>query len=277
MHGHSKKNLQKILCLCLFILFVFALWKFAVFITETAPAGQIESQSFAETLHIPQCAQKDGHERRDFAGFSICYRELYEQAEWAAEKLTRSKLVKEASRSNNFRSDPLISTGSATPQDYASSGYDRGHLVPAADMAWSNQSMDDSFYMSNMSPQSPGFNRGVWNRLENQVRSWAEEFGTVYTVSGPILENSSYPVIGANEVAVPDYYYKAIAACTDSGEWAAIGFILPNTSSSEPLGVFAVPVDEIEKRCAIDFFAQLPDDAENALEKDFNASFWHLD
>lgn len=241
---------------------------------ETAPiaVGSVDEQS----LHIPLCPHGGGHERRDYTGYSICYREPYEQAEWAAEHLTRDKLVKEASRTDNFRADKAISTDSATPADYTSSGYDRGHLVPAADMAWSEEAMSESFYMSNMSPQEPGFNRGVWNRLEAQVRDWADAFGSVYAVSGPLLEKETYPVIGKNAVAVPEFYYKVLLAHTDGDTWAAIGFILPNEKSSESLAAFAVPVNEVEARTNIDFFYLLSDDAEEALESTPDLAFWGI-
>lgn len=229
----------------------------------------------ADTLFLPQCSGGDDHEHRDFLGYSICYREQYEQAEWSATVLTRENLQnKVAERTDDFRADPQIATGSATPDDYKRSGYDRGHLVPAADMAWSEQAMSESFFMSNMSPQAPSFNRGIWNKLEGKVRDYAKKFGTVYTVSGPILEKTTYATIGENNVAVPEFYYKVILAHTDTDEWSAIGFIFPNEGSDASYFDYAVAVDEIEARCNIDFFYQLPDELENALESTVNLGFW---
>ena len=104
-----------------------------------------------------------------------------------AYELTAQEVQGIVSRSDDFRADPEIITGSAALVDYRGSGYDRGHLAPAADMKWSEEAMSESFYMSNMSPQAPGFNRGIWKSLESRVRSWAVENGTVYVVTGGIL------------------------------------------------------------------------------------------
>lgn len=246
-------------------------------VTKKSSSSNVSAEDFvpSETFFMPLCdSENPDHIHRDYVGYSVCYRESYEQAEWAATYLTRDRLVKGADRKDNFRADPEIPTGSATPADYKGTGYDRGHLVPAADLAWSEESMDDSFYMTNMSPQAGSFNRGIWKKLEEQVRDWAEEFGTLYTVSGPILEKDNYKKIGSTKVSVPEYYYKALLAYDDDASWNAIGFILPNESSSEPLLTFAVPINEIEERCNIDFFYEMPDDMEEALESTVDFDYW---
>ena len=106
--------------------------------------------------------------------------EEHEQPAWVIYRLTKQQaLTKAAKRDDNFKEDPSVPTGSATLADYRRSGYDRGHLAPAADMAYSRQTMEDSFFMSNMSPQRPAFNRGIWKDLEAQVRDFAiSEGGT---------------------------------------------------------------------------------------------------
>ena len=100
-------------------------------------------------------------------GFSLQYSEQREQPIWIVYELIKEEVVSKAiSRTDNFRPDHSIKTGSATLADYKASGYDRGHLAPAADMGHSKESMSDSFYLSNMSPQVPQFNRGIWKKLE---------------------------------------------------------------------------------------------------------------
>jgi endonuclease G len=154
-------------------------------------------------------------------------------------------------RKNNFREDPLVTTGSASLADYAGSGYDRGHLCPAADNTHSVEAMSESFYMSNMSPQEPGFNRGVWKRLESQFRKWTSTRDSIYVITGGVL-TSARDTIGINRVTVPRYYYKiALQIDTDT---MAIGFLLPNESSKLPLVNFVVPIDSIERITGIDFF-----------------------
>lgn len=238
--------------------------------------------SLPENLEIPVCPGSHGesdHQIRHFKHYSICYRESYEQAEWSAYCLTEEELVKNAKRSDDFRSDPEISTGSATPADYKKSGYDRGHLSPAADFAFDEEAMSETFYMSNMSPQAGSLNRGIWKDLESQVRLWAKTFGRVYVVSGPILEKSAseYKSIGENGVSVPEFYYKVILAPLyadeadksspeDAESIIAMAYIFPNEKCEGELDDYAVSVDEVEKRTKLDFFSLLEDKAENDLE-----------
>ena len=95
-------------------------------------------------------------------GYALGYIEKHEQPAWVQYVLTADEVSRAmVNRSDDFRADPYVPTGSATPQDYTRSGYDRGHLVPAADMGYSDRTMSESFYMSNMSPQDPQFNRGI--------------------------------------------------------------------------------------------------------------------
>ena len=106
-------------------------------------------------------------------GYIFCYSERYEQSRWVAYQLTRQEVSGKAVRSGSFIEDPLVFTGTANKSDYIGSGYDRGHLAPAGDMRWSKKVMRESFLFSNMSPQHPSFNRGIWKKLENNVRRWA--------------------------------------------------------------------------------------------------------
>ncbi len=254
---------------------------------KESPSSRKQYVALPPSLELPFPCRGSDHEIRNYSHYSICYRESYEQAEWSAYSLDDSQLTKNASRSNDFRPDPQISTGSATPADYKSSGYDRGHLSPAADFAFDQNAMSETFYMSNMSPQKGGFNRGIWKNLEAQVRDWAQKFGRVYVVSGPVLEKAagSYATIGVNAVAVPEFYYKVIlaplyeneadrASKDDSKSVAAIGFILPNEKSDASFFDYAVSVDEVEKRTGLDFFYALEDSTESESESSVNLSLW---
>jgi endonuclease G len=205
-------------------------------------------------------------------GYSLLYNETHEQAGWVAYELTKEETTKIVERTNKFMVDPLVKTGTANDNDYAGSGYDKGHLAPAADMGWSSITMAESFYYSNMSPQEPGFNRGVWKRLEELVRTWAIENNSIYIVTGPVL-TTGLSTIGANKVSVPKYFYKVILDYTEPSI-KGIGFIMTNTSSGEPLQTFAVTIDSVEKFTGIDFFPLLPDDQEQKIESTLCVSCW---
>jgi endonuclease G len=158
--------------------------------------------------------------------------------------------------------DPLVSTQTATNADYAKSGYDRGHLAPAADMSWSLQVMQESFYYSNMSPQLPGFNRGIWKKLEEKVRDWALRYDTLYVVTGPLLE-PGLPTIGPNQVSIPKAYYKALIA---PRQQKGIAFVLPNAKSDSEMSIFSMSIDALETKINRDLFYQLTDQLEQRIE-----------
>lgn len=240
----------------LFILFILVL------ISCTATK---ESRKESKTIAVQKPSVVDSSDIVFHKAYSLKYNEKHEQAEWVRYTLTKEHLLmKQVPRSNRFRTDSLIKTGSAVPDDYKHSGYDRGHLAPAADMSWSKETMEESFYMSNMSPQLPSFNRGVWKRLESKVRDWAKEYDTLYVVTGPILQDS-LKTIGKNKVSVPKYFYKVLLLYTITNK-KAIGFILPNMKSSIDVDSFAVSVDSVECMTDIDFFSTLPDSIEEILE-----------
>ena len=209
-------------------------------------------------------------------GYALGYIELHEQPAWVIYKLTAEEVKGKASeRGNDFRPDPLVKTGSATPKDYTRSGYDRGHLAPAADMAWSKTTMSESFYMSNMSPQKPQFNRGIWKTLEEQVRSCAVSEKEIYVVTGPILPATKTITIGANKVTVPEKYYKVVFDMTPPQKM--IGFILPNEGSNKSLKDFAVSVDAVENATGLDFFSLVPQPAQEQLESTISVQGWKWD
>jgi endonuclease G, mitochondrial len=205
-------------------------------------------------------------------GYTLSYNEKYEQANWVAYQLTAKETEKIVGRSNDFRPDTDVPTGSADNEDYKNSGYDRGHLAPAADMGWSSQAMEESFFYSNMSPQLPGFNRGIWKRLEEQVRQWAVDNQAIYVVTGPVLR-PNLPTIGHDKVAIPNYYYKVILDYTQP-ELKGIGFIMPNTSSTLALSNYAVTIDSVETVTGINFFPALPNDQERSIEKSICLECW---
>ena len=215
---------------------------------------------FAKERYIPV---GDGGMRVEYKHYCLGFNKEHKQANWVYYELTSANLTGKASRKNDFRVDPKISQWCATPEDYKRSGYDRGHLCPAADMSFDAKAMSETFYMSNMSPQVPMFNRGIWKELEEHVRNRARK-EKLYVVTGPIFK-SNKGAIGKGKVTVPGYYYKLFYS---PSKQQMIAYVLPNEESKRPLNSFAVPVDKVEKMTGIDFFSQLPDDLERVLEAD---------
>ena len=204
--------------------------------------------------------------------FTLSYSETNRQAEWVAYKLSPELINGVQERTDDFKIDPKVKNNPVGSGDYSGSGYDRGHLCPAADMKLNLTSMSETFYMSNMSPQDPSFNRGIWETLESRVRTWANEKNGVYVVTGPILKNICGS-INNGTISVPCLYYKIIFK--DNGtDKIAIALILNNQGSSSSLISFATSIDNIESLTGIDFFSGLSDDIENKLESTINTSSW---
>jgi endonuclease G len=206
--------------------------------------------------------------------YTLSYSPKNKQAEWVFYLLTKADSLGTVKRKNNFRPDPLISSGSASLIDYKNSGYDKGHLCPAADMSFDAQAMSETFYLSNMSPQFPAFNRGIWKKLEDLVRSWSFQDDSLYIVTGPIFIKNK-DSIGPDSVTVPGYYYKVIY--DPIGNKKMIGFILPNEKGiSKLLSDYTFTVDSIEKATKIDFFHNLPDSLKFRLERGIDLKLWQF-
>jgi len=237
----------------------------------TGPAAPIPSTDGSDNLAFGIPGPADTIIDRE--GYALGYSEYHEQPLWVIYHMTAEEATTKAtSREDNFRPDPEIPTGSATLSDYRGSGFDRGHLAPAADMAFSVKTMDESFYMSNMSPQRGEFNRGIWKSLEEQTRSFAITEKDVYIVTGPVLPKIKSLTIGANEVTVPGSYYKVVWDRTEPQKM--IGFILPNKGSSKPLQDFAVTVDAVEEATGLDFFSEISQPQQEQLESTLTISAW---
>ena len=191
-------------------------------------------------------------------GFLLSHDAARKTPVWVVEHLTRGKAEGGVARSNNFRSDHDLPEGKrAELSDYRGSGYDRGHMAPAADMAWDEQAMTESFYLSNMVPQAgEGMNRGIWAVLEKDVRTWALERGELYIYSGPIYAPGALKTIGANRVAVPEYLFKVVL---DPQLKEVLAVIMPNRKlKTDDLPNYLVSVQEVEKQTGLHFFTTLP-------------------
>ncbi|MDN3724491.1 DNA/RNA non-specific endonuclease [Aequorivita sp. SDUM287046] len=204
--------------------------------------------------------------------FTLSYSEENEQAEWVAYELKPAHLSKNEFERPYFIEDNSVKTKSADWRNYKNSGFNRGHLCPAADRKFSVEAFNETFLTSNISPQDHDFNSGIWNRLEQKVRFWAEKYNGVYVVTGGVLKGN-LKTIGEENVSVPNEFYKIIVDASD-GNYKAVAFLIPNKPSSEPFYEYAVSIDEIEEKTGIDFFPNLPDSIENSLEKMVNLQAW---
>ena len=237
--------------------------------TEAAELARIANQ---RDFFLPATTPRDQLVRR--TGYTLKYLEQYEQAAWVAQVLTGQQIQGKEPRENVFMNDPEVKSGSAVTADYTRSGYDRGHLAPAGDFKNSAVAMKESFYMSNISPQDPAFNRGVWSELEKLVRAWAYKYEKVYVVTGPVLKPGLKKIGRINQVAVPEQFYKVVLY-VNPPYVKGIAFLMNNEGSNLPLHKFVVSIDEVERLTGIDFFPRLPDDIERRVEARSNPREWY--
>lgn len=211
-------------------------------------------------------------------GFRLAYDEAREQARWVAYELRASRLdAPVVERRDRFRADPAVRSESASLKDYYKSGFDRGHLLPAAAMRWDSAAMADCFFLSNISPQRPGFNRGIWRKLEAHIRELTKKHERLLVLTGPVFDPEKPTTeIGPNGVDIPPAYFKVIL---DAQQPAIVGgaYLLPHEASKKPLAHFLVPIDSLEARTGLDFFPRLPDEAERILEARKAHAHWQAE
>lgn len=218
--------------------------------------------SYAQQYELPKISNSDLIIKH--LGYTLSFNTKHKNANWVAYNLTKEKVNKKVTqREDKFKEDPLLKNQTATNEDYLKSGYDRGHLSPAADNLYNIQCMKESFYYSNISLQVPAFNRGIWETLEEQVRFWANKYENIYIVTGPILTDNLKTI--GNKVSVPKQFYKAIIY-VNGNKSLGIAFLMNNQNSKASISKFVISIDELEKLLNIDLFTSVPINIQNEIE-----------
>lgn len=225
-----------------------------------APDGRYSLQ-----LEIPKTIRQRDETIITHTGYTVSYNHHYKTPNWVAWELTRQETTGEEGRTNQFLPDPSLPEPRVETSDYTHSGYDRGHMAPAADMKWSKQAMKESFYMSNICPQNRKLNRDDWGDLEEKCREWAKKYGRVYIACGPIYDKASPKRIGKHQVAVPDRFFKVVLIYNRKNP-IAMGFLFENKAHHQNLKNYMVKVDQVEEETGLDFFSKVPDEVENRIE-----------
>lgn len=240
------------------------------------PVGTNSTKHLAPKAEDSKKAIKSELQRTDdvieYLGYSVSYNKDRKIPNWVSYELLASETDGPYSRKGkNFRQDPSLRLPQAEDNDYRNSGWSRGHMAPAGDFKWSDDAMWDTFYFTNCCPQDQSLNAGQWSTLEKKVRDWANRFGSVRVVTGPLVWENSYGTIGYNKVVVPDAFFKAVLAGEQS-----IAFVMYNKSDNENMQKCAMSVDQLEELSGIDFFAELDDTLEPQVEAAYNLRNWGL-
>ncbi|MCU0440370.1 MAG: DNA/RNA non-specific endonuclease [Raineya sp.] len=226
-----------------------------------------------------------GEELIEHSAMTLVYLETHEQAKWVAHIITPDILKGKEGRSNDFRPDPKIKTGSTNEQDYflktpdskakggstyKGFGFDRGHLAPSADFSWSQKALSESYFYSNMSPQRPEFNRDSWAKLEDMMRAYLvrNPQTELVVITGPVLKDNLPKIPEArNQVSIPEQYFKI---ALDLKNQRAIAFLMPNQKAQYPHESYATDIATIEKLTGIEFFAGLDPQIKSIIKNQKN-------
>ena len=227
-------------------------------------------------LELPRLLTERPAQVIEHLGYTVCYNAEWHLPNWVAYELTPFEADGEFTRTDKFLPDPLVEGDPVVTSDYKGSGYDRGHMAPAADMRWSEQAMKESFYMTNMCPQNHNNNAGDWKDLEELVRDLATVYGNIYICCGPIVSDASTTIGSVRKIVVPQAFYKVLLRQKPDGSYTSIGFVMPNAAGNRPLMAYMQSVDEVEQLTGIDFYCNLPDSIQTIVEADFTISDWNV-
>lgn len=240
-----------------------------LYTTVTDPVtGEVRKELRQKSMPLEQPAPMNGVPEQILKrkSYITSYNKDTKIPNWVAWHLTSGHTRGNLQRHDNlFHEDMDVTTGRVTDDDYYNSGYDRGHMCPAGDNKWDQKAMNETFLFTNICPQIHALNEGPWNDLEMACRRWAQKYGDIYIVCGPLLSEGLHRTIGKRRVVVPERFFKVILCMQDKPK--AIGFIYDNNSrNSNKMFSHATTIDEIERLTGIDFFPSLEDKIENVVE-----------
>lgn len=208
--------------------------------------------------------------------FTASYNKETLQPNWVMWQLTEEHVMKRKDGVwNEYREDlELPSTIRSTLEDYASSGYDRGHMCPGGDCNWDDEGRDETFLLSNMCPQNSNLNRGDWKEIEMACRKWAQQYGSIYIVCGPIFfKSQEHERIGPNQMPVPEAFFKEVL-CSEPSNPKGIGFICRNTDGNRKKDFYVNSIRQVERVTGYKFFPNLDDSVKSVVYDMDNINEW---
>ncbi|XP_052091319.1 endonuclease G, mitochondrial-like [Mytilus californianus] len=242
--------------------------------TTGMPAAFPQSQPVNRVSEIMKFGFPSLDQVRSFDNFVLSYDRRNRNAQWVFEHIKPEHVMKNENikrGKSEFMEDNIIHKFfRATNSDFKNSGYDRGHLAAAANHRHAQKAMDQTFTLSNVSPQvGDGFNRDAWNDLEKYVRAKARQNRNLYCCTGPLYlprrEKDGkvyvkYEVIGKNNVAVPTHFFKVLLIENNQGQYELMPFVLPNQPLPKDVKLkkYLVPLESIERAAGFLLFDKIP-------------------
>ena len=243
---------------------------------EENPGDEIEiPEMFSDPMTYVILPSNTPVQVKDYTGFTVNFNKDNHTPNYVAWELTKSETSGSANRNDyDFWQDNDLEGCPTRDYAYSTSGYERGHMCPAADQKWSAQAMRDCMVMSNMCPQLPDINGKAWATLESKERDWAKRDGAIWIIAGPIYDDSDQQRIGFSQVRVPSAFFK-VFLYNKGDESRSIAFVYPNALAPGNMSEYAMSVDDLEKELGYDFFPALPDEIENKIEATYDFNLWN--
>ena len=206
-------------------------------------------------------------------GYTSSYNKETRQPNWVAWHLTREHVQGNIRRANNaWHEDTSVPKPRVSNYDYKGSGWSRGHMCPAGDNKWNRDAMYETFLYSNVCPQHPRLNSGDWNEIEIACRRWAEKYGDVYIVCGPIFLRQEHEVIGISRIPVPEAFFKVVMC--QNGTPKGIGFICRNTEGNRKKDKYVNTIQQVERVTGITFFPHLSKEEASLVKEEADLGNW---
>lgn len=213
----------------------------------------------------------------DRGEFKIGWSDTLRHPVWCAYHVTRDARYENAKRPG-FTKDRSLSRTPA-PGDYTKSGYDRGHMVPnyAIVTRYGEEAQKLTFCMSNIAPQTPALNRGVWREFEHRIADlWTARYGEIWVVVGCISATSNRETIGGSDIDVPTAYYQIVIA-QEGMDVRALAVLFDQSVGWKAWAArHLVTIDELESLTGLDFNPELPSFLQEPLESDLPSRLWPI-
>ena len=255
---------------------IFALLIFAVMIAFGISSAAKQRAKAGERIEIPLSPENTSEQILYRNGYTVSYNKDNKIPNWVAWHLTAEHTTGPYRRPGSaWHEDLQVPTPRATIYDYRDCGWTRGHMCPAGDNKWDKDAMYDTFLLTNCCPQDANLNSGDWNQIEMACRRWAERFGDIYIVTGPILFRQEHETIGPNKIVVPEAFFKVVLCL--NGKPKGIGFIRRNTNTSRRNDLYVNTISEVERITGMTFFPTLSKEISEKVKTQANLKDWDQD
>ena len=253
---------------------IIAVIAFAVIITFGIKGATCQRSALDKQTSFLPLPLKDVSEQILYRkGYTVSYNKDTKIPNWVAWHLTAEHVTGPYRRPGGaWHEDQDVPQPRATFADYRDGIWSRGHMCPAGDNKWDRDAMYDTFLLTNCSPQHANLNSGVWNQIEMSCRRWAEKYGDIYIVCGPILFRHEHETIGPNKIVVPEAFFKVVLCLNGSPK--GIGFICRNTDGSRAKDFYVNSISQVERITGMTFFPDLPKDIAEDVKSQADLGKW---